>query len=53
MGINNDGLCVMWTYIDNGVTGNGVPTNVIIRHLLELRAVEGIRAGRAYKRCRT
>ena len=40
MGINNDGLCIMWTYIDNGVTGNGVPTNVIIRHLLELKTVD-------------
>ena len=39
MGINNSGLCVMWTYIDNGIVGNGVPTNVIIRHLLEYRNV--------------
>lgn len=40
MGINNRGLCVMWTYIDNGVVGNGVPTNVIIRHLLELETAK-------------
>lgn len=40
MGINNDGLAVLWTYIDNGVTGNGVPTNVIIRHLLTLKSVD-------------
>ena len=40
MGINNDGLAVLWTYIDNGVTGNGVPTNAIIRHLLTLKSVD-------------
>ena len=34
-GINNQGLAVLWEYIDNGRTGNGVPTNAIIRHLLE------------------
>lgn len=40
MGINNDGLAVLWTYIDNGVTGDGVPTNAIIRHLLTLGSVD-------------
>ena len=34
-GINNQGLAVLWEYIDNGRTGDGVPTNAIIRHLLE------------------
>lgn len=35
MGMNNAGLTVLWTYIDNGRTGDGVPTNVIIRQLLQ------------------
>lgn len=40
MGINNYGLSVLWTYIDNGITGTGVPTNVIIRQLLGCRNVD-------------
>ena len=36
MGMNNRGLAVLWTYIDNGQIGKGVPTNAIIRALLEL-----------------
>lgn len=40
MGINNGGVAVMWTYIDNGVTGDGLPTNVIIRHLLNCRTAK-------------
>lgn len=39
-GINNHGLVVLWEYIDNGMAGDGVPTNVIIRHLLNLRSAE-------------
>ena len=39
-GINNQGLAVLWEYIDNGRTGDGVPTNAIIRHLLECANVE-------------
>ncbi len=43
MGINNHGLAVMWTYIDNGQIGDGLPTNIMIRHLLNLKNVdEGI-----------
>ena len=43
MGMNNQGLAVLWTYIDNGRVGNGLPTNIIIRHLLNLKSVdEGI-----------
>lgn len=40
MGINNQGLTVLWTYIDNGKTRDGVPTSAIIRHLLSLPNVE-------------
>lgn len=40
MGMNNQGLAVLWTYIDNGIVGDGLPTNVIIRHLLNLKDVE-------------
>lgn len=40
MGINNRGLSVLWTYIDNGQTGDGVPTNIIIRRLLNCNTVE-------------
>lgn len=40
MGISNRGLAVLWTYIDNGITGNGVPTNAIIRHLLNCETIE-------------
>lgn len=36
MGMNNRGLAVLWTYIDNGKIGEGLPTCVIMRHLLEL-----------------
>lgn len=39
-GINNHGLAVLWEYIDNGVVGSGVPTNVIIRHLLNLKTAD-------------
>lgn len=39
-GINNYGLGVLWEYIDNGKTGNGVPTNAIIRHLLNCSDVD-------------
>lgn len=35
MGMNNRGLAVLWTYIDNGQLGHGVPTTAIIRHVLE------------------
>lgn len=40
MGMNNYGLGVLWTYIDNGKVGDGVPTNVIIRQLLKYKNVE-------------
>lgn len=40
MGMNNQGLAILWTYIDNGKTGNGVPTNAIIRHVLSLDSIE-------------
>ncbi len=40
MGINNRGLAVLWTYIDNGIVGDGVPTNVIIRRLLDCEDIE-------------
>lgn len=40
MGLNNRGLTVLWTYIDNGKTGDGVPTSAIIRHLLSLSSIE-------------
>lgn len=39
-GINNYGLAVLWEYIDNGAVGEGVPTNAIIRHLLNCKDVE-------------
>ena len=34
MGMNSDGLCVLWMYIDNGERGPGVPTCIILRELL-------------------
>ncbi len=34
MGMNNRGLSVLWTYIDNGLKQDGLPTNIIIRELL-------------------
>ena len=34
MGMNSDGLCFMWNYIDNGERGIGVPTNILIREAL-------------------
>lgn len=40
MGMNNRGVAVTWTYIDNGKIGHGVPTTVIIRHLLELGSTQ-------------
>ncbi len=42
MGMNNDGVAVLWTYIDNGKLNEegGVPTCVIIRHLLECSSTE-------------
>ena len=40
MGMNNRGLSILWTYIDNGKTGNGIPTNAIIRHVLSLKNIE-------------
>lgn len=40
MGMNNHGLGVLWTYIDNGVRKDGLPTNAIIRHLLNYTSIE-------------
>lgn len=40
MGINNHGLSILWTYIDNGKTSDGVPTNSIIRHILSLSNID-------------
>lgn len=40
MGINNHGLVILWTYIDNGKTCDGVPTTAIIRHLLSLTNID-------------
>lgn len=40
MGMNNAGLAVLWTYIDNGQKQDGVPTNVIIRQLLSCTTLE-------------
>lgn len=40
MGMNNKGLAVLWTYIDNGQAQNGVPTNIIIRKLLNMETIE-------------
>jgi len=34
MGMNSEGLCILWNYIDNGERGIGVPTNVLIREVL-------------------
>lgn len=34
MGMNNYGLAVMWTYIDNGQRKEGIPTAGIIRELI-------------------
>jgi len=34
MGMNSEGLCILWNYIDNGERGMGVPTNVLIREVL-------------------
>ncbi len=45
MGCNNKGVAVLWTYIDNGLRDHGVPTNVIIREVLQMdyeQAVEYI-----------
>lgn len=40
MGMNSAGLCVLWTYIDNGDRASGVPTNSIIRELLFKKSVD-------------
>lgn len=40
-GMNNRGLAVLWEYIDNGKVGDiGVPTNAIIRHILNCANVD-------------
>lgn len=40
MGISNHGLVILWTYIDNGKTCDGVPTTAIIRHVLSLSNID-------------
>ena len=40
MGMNNRGIAILWTYIDNEATNDGVPTTAIIRHLLEYSDME-------------
>ena len=41
-GMNNCGLAILWEYIDNGAVGDGVPTNAIIRHVLNCRSIEEV-----------
>ncbi|OTN88370.1 hypothetical protein A5819_000851 [Enterococcus sp. 7E2_DIV0204] len=43
MGMNNYGLAVMWTYIDNGQRQAGLPTAGIIRELLNKRSLKEAR----------
>lgn len=40
MGCNNQGIAILWTYIDNGSRGFGVPTNIIIREALSKKSYE-------------
>lgn len=40
MGMNNYGLAVMWTYIDNGKRQDGLPTAGIIRELLNKKSLQ-------------
>ena len=40
MGMNNHGLAVMWTFIDNGKWQDGVPTAGIIRTLLTFKTLK-------------
>lgn len=44
MGMNNYGLAVMWTFIDNGKRQEGLPTAGIIRRLLECKTLAAARA---------
>ncbi|MEI5993570.1 C45 family autoproteolytic acyltransferase/hydolase [Candidatus Enterococcus mansonii] len=43
MGMNNYGLAVMWTYIDNGLRQEGVPTAGIIRELINKKTLKEAR----------
>lgn len=43
MGMNNYGLAVMWTYIDNGQRQEGLPTAGIIRELLNKKNIKEAR----------
>lgn len=43
MGMNNYGLSVLWTFIDNGLRNAGLPTAAIIRYLLEMKTLEEAR----------
>lgn len=40
MGMNNHGLAVMWTFIDNGKRQEGLPTAGIIRKLLSFKTLK-------------
>lgn len=40
MGMNNYGLAIMWTYIDNGQRQPGLPTAGIIRQLLQTKTYQ-------------
>ena len=42
MGMNNAGIALLWTYIDNGERKIGVPTNIIIREVLTMFSIEEI-----------
>jgi len=40
MGMNSDGLCLLWMAIDNGERSSGLPTNILIREALRHRTLE-------------
>ena len=40
MGCNNKGITILWTYIDNGLKQDGLPTNIIIREALSKESYE-------------
>lgn len=42
MGMNNAGISILWTYIDNGERQIGLPTNIIIREMLTMCSLEEI-----------
>lgn len=40
MGMNSEGLCLLWMAIDNGERSSGLPTNILIREALRHTTLE-------------